>query len=61
MYLQVRLFHSSAKDKSTRQRHGKCEIVPIGAKFDIISVKLTDKGIEIEMDLVNKGGEKYGI
>lgn len=34
---------------------------PVGAKFDIMSAKLTDKGIEIEMDLANKGGEKYGV
>lgn len=36
-------------------------LLPRGAKFDIIGAKVTDKGIEIEMDLVNKGGEKYGI
>ena len=36
-------------------------LLPRGAKFDIISVKITDKGVEIEMDLANKGGEKYGV
>lgn len=33
-------------------------LFPIGAKFDIMSAKVIDKGIEIEMDLA-KRGEKY--
>ena len=36
-------------------------LLPIGAKFDIMSAKVTDKGIEIEMDMINKGGEKHGV
>lgn len=36
-------------------------LFPVGAKFDIISAKVTNKGVEIEMDLANKGGEKHGV
>lgn len=39
---------------------GSERLFPIGAKFDIISAKVTNKGIEIEMDMMNKGGERYG-
>ena len=36
-------------------------LFPVGAKFDIMSAKVTNKGIEIEMDMMNRGGEKYGV
>ena len=36
-------------------------LFPVGAKFDIISAKVTNKSVEIEMDLANKGGEKHGV